>query len=118
MQAIADNDEGVCRRPKRPHAARRDTPLLQRSLATTAGKIGLNVDTRGVGSGNGGDVLLPPSCTDKGAYTWEDQRPMATLDQWVADICARAAADTGPADQTPLVERDQPAHRERPGKIL
>ncbi len=113
LQALADNFEGVLSPTKTQRTPRGGIHRFYLGrLATTAGKIGPNVDTRGVGSGNGGYVLLPPSYTDKGAYKWEDQRPMAALDQWVADICA-APADTGAADQTPLVEQDTPDIVER-----
>ena len=77
-------------------------------LATSAGKIGAGVDTRGVGSSNGGYVLLPPSRRPDGVYKWEDKRAMAPLDPWVVEACD-APSDTGPSDQTPLVEQDTDA---------
>ena len=76
-------------------------------LATTAGKIGPNVDTRGVGSGNGGYVLLAPSRTKDGIYEWINKAPMAKVDPWVVAACGDSAGNE-PASQEPLVEWDLP----------
>ncbi len=75
-------------------------------LATTAGKIGPNVDTRGVGSGNGGYVMLAPSRTKVGTYKWLNKAPMAQIDPWVVEMCGGERANNGPASQEPLVEWD------------
>ncbi len=113
LNYLADFEGKVLSPTKTQRTPRRGRHRFYRGrLATTAGKIGSNVDTRGVGSNNGGYVLLPPSRTDKGSYEWEDKRPMAALDPWVADACA-AAAHTGAADQTSLVEQDTPDIVER-----
>jgi putative DNA primase/helicase len=79
------------------------------TLATTAGKIGANVDTRGVGTNNGGYVLLAPSRTEVGTYRWINQKvPMAPIDPWVVAACGeKADTNRGPASQEPLVEWDQ-----------
>lgn len=113
LQRLADDFQGILsptRTQRTPHGGIHR--FYRGRLGTTAGKIGPNVDTRGVGSTNGGYVLLPPSRTGKGAYKWEDRRAMAALDPWVAGVCA-APADTAAADQTPLVEQDTPVIVER-----
>jgi hypothetical protein len=79
--------------------------LYEGRAATTVGKIGKYVDTRGVGSGNGGYVLLAPSKTQHGSYKWIDKRPMAQIDPWVVEACGESA-DNGPASQVPVVEQD------------
>lgn len=76
-------------------------------VATTVGKIGAYVDTRGVGSGNGGYVLLAPSRTKDGSYKWIDKAPMAEIDPWVVEACGESV-DNGPASQVPVVEQDTP----------
>ena len=77
------------------------------ALATTVAKIGENVDTRGVGSSNGGYVLLAPSRTKDGAYKWLNKAPMAQIDPWVVTMCGeKADTNRGPASQEPLVEWD------------
>ena len=86
-------------------------------LATTAGKIGPNVDTRGVGSGNGGYVLLAPSRTKDGIYEWINDAPMAEIDPWVVAACGESV-DNGPASQEPLVEWDLPRNIERAREYL
>lgn len=112
LQRLADSFEGQLSSTRTQRTPRGGIHRFYRGrLATTAGKIGPNVDTRGVGSNNGGYVLLPPSRTDKGAYKWEDRRSMAALDPWVADVCA--ASESAPADQTPLAELDTPDIVER-----
>jgi hypothetical protein len=82
-------------------------------IATTVGRIGPNVDTRGVGSGNGGYVLLAPSRTPQGSYAWlPESRPLANVDEWVVEACG-SSVDNGPASQVPLVEWDLPGNVER-----
>lgn len=81
-------------------------------VATTVGKIGPNVDTRGVGSGNGGYVVLAPSRRPEGLYEWINDLPVADIDQWVVETCG-ASIDNGPAPQEPLVEWDEPVNVER-----
>lgn len=74
-------------------------------VATTVGRIGKYLDTRGVGSGNGGYVLLAPSRTKDGIYKWIDKAPMAQIDPWVVAACGESI-DNGPASQVPVVEQD------------
>jgi hypothetical protein len=113
IKTLADFEGKNLTPTKRLSTPRKGVHHLYRGrVATTTGKIGLNVDTRGVGSTNGGYTLFPPSRTVDGPYTWEDHRPMVPLDQWVVDMCG-APTDTGSTDQTPLVEQDTPDIEER-----
>jgi hypothetical protein len=108
LLAIADNMDGELSPTKSSRTPRGGRHRFYKGrLATTAGKIGSNVDTRGVGSGNGGYVLLPPSRTAVGAYKWEAERPMAEIDPWVVAACGESV-DNGPASQVPVVEQDTP----------
>jgi Bifunctional DNA primase/polymerase, N-terminal/AAA domain len=87
--------------------------LYRGTVATTAGKIGPGVDTRGVGSANGGYILLAPSVTKAGPYIWiNPANRIASLDQWVADR-AGVADSISPVEQEPVVELDQKANIER-----
>ena len=81
-------------------------------VATTVGKLGKHLDTRGVGSGNGGYVLLTPSRTKDGSYkwigkpVWSNKAPMmAQIDPWVVEACGESV-DNGPASQVPVTEQD------------
>jgi len=56
------------------------------SLPPSVQKLGLKVDTRGVGS----YVLLPPSRTPDGTYSYLADLPPAPLPAWVAPIVTRA----------------------------
>ncbi|MGH7225687.1 MAG: bifunctional DNA primase/polymerase [Gemmataceae bacterium] len=81
------------------------------TLATTAGKLGKYLDTRGIGSANGGYVLLSPSRTLKGEYQWINESKLAPLDAWVVEACGEGT-DDDPASQEPLVELDLPGNIE------
>jgi hypothetical protein len=106
LQALADNFEGVLSPTKMTRSPRGGLHRFYRGrVATTVGKIGPNVDTRGVGSGNGGYVLLAPSRTKDGSYKWIDKAPMAEIDPWVVAACGEIV-DNGPASQVPVVEQD------------
>lgn len=81
--------------------------LYRGKLATTVRRLGPFLDTRGIGSGNGGYVLLPPSRTAAGKYEWTSREKMAPLDEWVIEACG-SSVDNGPAPQEPIVEQDTP----------
>jgi hypothetical protein len=106
LQWLADLEGKILSPTKRARSPRSGVHRFYRGrIATTVGKIGANVDTRGVGSGNGGYVLLAPSRTRDGSYKWIDKAPMAAIDPWVVEACGESV-DNGPAPQEPLVEQD------------
>src|ERR1039458_6142381 len=113
LQWLADMEDRILSPTKMARSPRGGIHRFYRGrIATTAGKIGENVDTRGVGSGNGGYVLLAPSRTKNGPYKWIDKAPMAAIDPWVVEACGESV-DNGPAPQEPLVEQDTPDIVER-----
>jgi hypothetical protein len=85
------------------------------AIATTTGKLGKYVDTRGTGSTNGGYVLLPPSRTADGVYRADNNNrkvPIAPVDPWVVEMYGDAP-EVGVASQVPLTEWDLPVNIER-----
>jgi hypothetical protein len=108
LQWLADMEDKILSPTKMARSPRDGIHRFYRGrVATTVGKIGANVDTRGVGSSNGGYVLLAPSRTKDGSYKWIDKAPMAGIDPWVVTVCGESV-DNGPASQVPLVEQDTP----------
>lgn len=75
-------------------------------VASTRGKIGPRVDTRGVG----GYVLLPPSRTPRGRYVWIDRRIVVDVDAWVVEACAASKIEA--ASQEPVIDWDMPVNVE------
>ena len=77
---------------------RGEIPTSQNIIGKSHWSDGIShVDTRGVGSGAGGYVLIPPSVIKGvGAYEWINPKiPMARLPQWVIDIFTEHSALIG-----------------------
>jgi hypothetical protein len=108
LQYLADFEGKILSPTKMARSPRGGIHRFYRGrIATTAGKIGKNVDTRGVGSGNGGYVLLAPSRTKDGSYKWIEKAPMAEIDPWIVKACGDAPM-IGDNSQVPAVEQDTP----------
>ena len=108
LQWLADLEDKILSPTKMARSPRGGIHRFYRGrIATTAGKIGENVDTRGVGSGNGGYVLLAPSRTEDGSYKWIEGAPMAEIDPWVVEACGDSLM-IGDNSQAPVVEQDTP----------
>ena len=108
LQWLADMEDKILSPTKMARSPRGGIHRFYRGrIATTAGKIGENVDTRGVGSGNGGYVLLAPSRTKDGSYKWIEKAPMAEIDPWIVKACGDAPM-IGDNSQVPAVEQDTP----------
>ena len=70
---------------------------------------------------DGGQIVVEPSVSAKGAYAWDPDRgpgtPMAELPQWIVDLCQQGAADRPPlrvedlADGLPDGERNNKIFR-------
>jgi hypothetical protein len=91
---------------------RGEIPTSQNIIGKSHWSDGIShVDTRGVGSGAGGYVLIPPSVIKGvGAYEWINPKiPMARLPQWVIDIFTEHSALIGHnmMAQEPVVDLDQ-----------
>lgn len=75
-------------------------------LPNTAGKLGLNLDTRC----KNGMVVAPGSTIDNGIYTIGDDREPAVLPQWLYDLLS--AAKVAPLERPEPYLLDKPEHVE------
>jgi hypothetical protein len=72
-------------------------------------KLGKGLDVRG----DGGYVLVPPSRTERGEYTWECKDPLAELPAWLLDLLlVRASGESDSGRATPLTNSDESRVRE------
>jgi Bifunctional DNA primase/polymerase, N-terminal len=61
-----------------------DHYIFKGVMGSTVNKVGVNIDTRGVG----GMVLIPPSVVGGNPYKWLNELPTAPLPEWVAQLAA------------------------------
>lgn len=72
-------------------------------VGNTAGKLGPGIDTRG----SRGYLAAPGSVTDRGAYTWLHDRPIAPAPQWLIDAVGAPSATAASRNATDVPDAPQ-----------
>jgi Virulence-associated protein E/Bifunctional DNA primase/polymerase, N-terminal len=72
------------------------------AVHNSAGKLGKGLDIRGIG----GQIVVPPSVTEKGPYAWIDASPVAPAPEWLLALLRPRAVEP---DEPVAPRREFPA---------